>query len=185
MEPYSDNEVMLLVRNGNLEKLGLLFERYKKPLFAYFFRLGRDLHASEDLVQNVFLRMLKYRHNFTGYGEFHIWMYQVAHNVFIDHCNRNNRYKAVDDFSGYDLAEEAIGDSEIVREEQLQLLEKALLQMHAEKRELLILCKYQQLKYKEIGEILGCSENNVKIKVFRALTELKDIYMQMDKCYEK
>jgi len=46
---------------------------------------------------------------------------------------------------------------------------------------LLILCKYQQLKYKEIGEILSCSENNVKIKVFRALSELKDIYMQMDK----
>ena len=50
---------MLAVKNGEKEKLALLFERYKQPLFSYFFRYCKSRQASEDMVQNVFFRMLK------------------------------------------------------------------------------------------------------------------------------
>jgi RNA polymerase sigma-70 factor (ECF subfamily) len=52
-----------------------------------------------------------------------------------------------------------------------------------DKREILLLSKFQDKKYKEIGEILGCSEGAVKVKVFRALQELKEVYKKLEHKY--
>jgi RNA polymerase sigma factor (sigma-70 family) len=56
----------------------------------------------------------------------------------------------------------------------------AMEKLPADKREILLLSKYEEKKYKEIGEILGCSEGAVKVKVFRALQDLKVIYQQLE-----
>ena len=63
---------MLQVREGDLNKLGLLYERYKKVLFAFYYHQNRNAQVSEDLVQNVFYRVLKYRHGFRGDGVFKV-----------------------------------------------------------------------------------------------------------------
>jgi RNA polymerase sigma factor (sigma-70 family) len=80
---------MVKVREGDLDRLGLLFERYKKPLYGFFYGLNREQELSEDLVQNTFLRILKYRHLFRGEGDFRAWMFQIARNVNNDHHRRN------------------------------------------------------------------------------------------------
>ena len=87
---------MLKVKDGNLDKLGLLFERYKKPLFGFFYNMNKDAELSEDLVQNVFLRILKYRYLFRGEGDFKTWMFHIARNVMNDHY-RKNKFKNTDD----------------------------------------------------------------------------------------
>jgi RNA polymerase sigma factor (sigma-70 family) len=90
MESDSDNELMGEVRSGDLDKLGLLFERHKDALFGYFYRNTHSAEISEDLVQSVFLRILKYRARFSGDGKFTTWMYHIAHNVHTDHFKKNN-----------------------------------------------------------------------------------------------
>ena len=50
---------MLSVKEGEIQKLGLLYERYKKRLFGFFFQMNKDANLSEDLVQNVFVKILK------------------------------------------------------------------------------------------------------------------------------
>ena len=64
MSPAADNELMLKVRDGDLGKLSFLFERYHRALFNFFLRSTGSRDLSEDLVQEVFLRILKYRHTF-------------------------------------------------------------------------------------------------------------------------
>ncbi len=70
MQELTNNVLMLKVKSGDLDKLGLLYERHKKRLFGFFYKMNSDASLSEDLVQNVFVRMLKYKHTFTGEGSF-------------------------------------------------------------------------------------------------------------------
>ena len=89
MEALSDNALMVKVRDGDIGKLGLLFERYKKSLYGFFYGMNRDSDLSEDLVQNVFYRILKYKHVFRGDGDFKVWMFHIARNVNHDHFRKD------------------------------------------------------------------------------------------------
>ena len=80
---------MVKVRDGDLDRLGMLFERYKRPLYGFFYGLSRDRDLSEDLVQNTFFRILKYRHLFRGEGDFKTWMFHIARNVNNDHYRKD------------------------------------------------------------------------------------------------
>ena len=77
MDSFSDNVLMQKVQSGDLDKLGLLYQRYKKILFAYFYRQTCIAATSEDLVQNVFHRILIYRKQFRNEGKFSSWMYSI------------------------------------------------------------------------------------------------------------
>lgn len=173
---------MLKVKEGDLDKMGLLFERYKKPLYGFFYGLTKQQELSEDLVQNTFFRILKYRHLFRGDGDFRAWMFHIARNVNHDH-HRKNKIKTT---SALEHWQDRIGDyqnraTEMQQDEEHQLLAKAMDLLPDEKREVLLLSKFQEKKYSEIGVVLGCSEGAVKVKVFRALQELKTIYKHMEK----
>lgn len=184
LETFSDNTLMLKVKDGHLDKLGLLFERYKKPLFGFFYGMNKDAELSEDLVQNVFFRILKYRYLFRGEeaGNFKTWMFHIARNVNNDHYRKNKLGKP----ESVELWENKLGYTDDhalqrLRDDEMSVLSLALDKLPPEKREIILLSKYQEKKYKEIGEILGCSEGAVKVKVFRALQELKVVYQQLEK----
>jgi RNA polymerase sigma-70 factor (ECF subfamily) len=135
---------MLAVKAGQADKLGVLFERYSKALFSFFYRMTSDKETSQDLVQNVFFRMLKYKHTFTADGKFITWMYHLARNVSADHFKKSKRFS----FSrSLDLWESRIpGDSnredQLSKEQELELLQQALEQLPFEKREVLVLSRY-------------------------------------------
>src|ERR1700759_918708 len=79
---------MLKVKAGDLDRMGLLFERYNRKLYGFLFHMTYQREASEDMVQQVFYKMLKYRHTFTGSGEFVHWMYSIARNSLKDQGKR-------------------------------------------------------------------------------------------------
>jgi RNA polymerase sigma factor (sigma-70 family) len=169
------------VKDGDLDKLGLLFERYKKPLFGFFYGINRDAALSEDLVQNVFIRVLKYRTVFRGDGEFRTWVFHIARNVSHDHYRKKrvDARDSIDDWQDHLSADEN-RFTEYQKEEDMQLLSMALEKLPDDKREVLLLSKYQEKKYKEIAELLGCTETAVKVKVFRAMQDLKVLYRQIE-----
>ena len=73
-----DNTIMQAVIAGDIDRLGMLYEKYKNPLFSYFFKLTKGDHAaSEDLVQIVFQRVLKYKHRYNGTGLFVSWLFSL------------------------------------------------------------------------------------------------------------
>lgn len=175
-----DHALMLKVKEGELSHLGLLFERYHKALYSFFYRLTNgQSEQSEDLVQTVFLRMLTYRHTYTGTGKFISWMYHLARNVYADHYRKKKKQGHQDELKKAEqspLTRFTPDD----REEELQLLDKAIQYLPEDKREVLIMSKYQELPYKDIALVLGCTEGNVKVKVFRAVQELKVIYQKLE-----
>ena len=182
MEELSDNSLMEKVRNGDLDRLGLLFERYKRPLYGFLYGMNKNQELSEDLVQNTFFRILKYRHLFRGDGDFKTWMFHIARNVSHDHF-RKNKIKLKNSVEKWQekLGHNENKSTEMQQADEQQMLSIAMDKLSEEKREVLLLSKYQEKKYKEIGEILGCSEGAVKVKVFRALEELRIVYKQLER----
>jgi RNA polymerase sigma-70 factor (ECF subfamily) len=125
---------------------------------------------------------LKYRYLFRGDGDFKTWMFHIARNVNHDNF-RKNKIRQKDSIEHWQdrLGTEDNRATEFQKTEELQLLSMAMDRLADDKKEVLLLSKFEDKKYKEIGEILGCSEGAVKVKVFRALQELKTIYSQLEK----
>jgi RNA polymerase sigma-70 factor (ECF subfamily) len=178
----TDNSLMLRVKAGDLDKMGLLFERYNRPLFAFFYHMTHKADWSEDLVQNVFYRMLKYKHTFTGEGEFRSWMYYLARNVLNDAVRQNKGknhldvQEVADQLDGGMLADEALE-----KQQDKDFLHRAMESLSAEYREILILSRFQELKYDEIAKVLNINEGTVKVRVHRALGELKKKFFTNEK----
>ncbi len=180
MDTSPDNQLMLQVKAGDLDKLGVLFERYKLPLYRYFYLRTGDSAASEDLVQNVFVRIIRYRERFQPVGQFKSWMFSIAHNLGIDHQKKRALRRKLGDTLEDERIESRTAEEDLLDCERLALLEKALRRLRGDYREILILSRYQELKYHEIGEILGCSEGAVKTRIHRALKELKNLYRELE-----
>jgi len=107
-------------------------------------------------------------------------MYHIAHNVFLDHYRKNFHYQNTEEISDLGLEDENYIDEAVINDEKIRLLNLALKKLSPDQREILILSKYQELKYKEIGEILNCSEGAVKVRIFRALNELRKFYSELE-----
>ena len=97
MESLSDSEVMEKVRDGQVEKLTILFEKHHVKVFNFFLRLTGSHNLSEDLVQNVFVRMLKYRSTYEARGKFVVWMFRIARNVHVDYLRKKKPNYDLDD----------------------------------------------------------------------------------------
>jgi RNA polymerase sigma factor (sigma-70 family) len=174
---------MLLVKAGDLDKMSLLFERHNRALYGFIFHMTQRRDVSEDLVQNVFYRMLKYRNTFTTDSHFTGWMYRIARNELNDQAKKRigtEHYDQLDDHQER-LSDGQLVDEHLERKEAHQGLSKAMLKLDKGDREILILSRFQQLKHAEIGELMGITQGAVKVRVYRALQELKQIYLQTER----
>jgi RNA polymerase sigma factor (sigma-70 family) len=172
----SDEALMLDVRNGAGETLGVLFDRYQTPLFNFFLRLTGDRAGSEDLVQEAFYRILKYRQTYQPGTPFRAWLYQIARNARVD---RFRKQRPEVDLDAAPVATVLPMDT-AQEQQQNTLLRKALMQLPEEKREVLVLSRYQELKYEEIADLMDCEVNTVKVRVHRALKELGENYRRLE-----
>lgn len=169
-----------MVQDGDLSKMGLLYERHHRPLFGFFYRLTDSGSESEDLVQNVFYRLLKYRHAFKNEGKFVYWLYAVARNVSKDVYKKKDPLMHSSELE--DIQEKAREDMNaeetIVHSEQEDSLRMALGSLSEEQREAIVLSKFQGMKYHEIAVIANCTESAIKARIRRGVMEMKKI---MDK----
>ncbi|MFC1726682.1 RNA polymerase sigma factor [candidate division KSB1 bacterium] len=177
----TDKDLMFAVRNGDVEKLSMLFERYKKKLYNYFLRLTCQQQESEDMVQEVFLKMLKYKHTYSGEGLFTTWMFQIAHNTFYDNIKKNRKTRSnqpIDEIVN-NIPDEKDLNRSVNEKEDMKILKKALHKLKDTEREVLILSRFQNMKYDEIADLMNCAVGTVKSRVFHAIKNLKKIYFEL------
>jgi RNA polymerase sigma-70 factor (ECF subfamily) len=173
--PVPDEELMMLVRGGAGDMLGVLFDRYQVPLFSFYSKLTGDRAASEDLVQEVFVRILKYRRSYRPGTAFRPWIYKIARNA---HADQMRKRCAEVEFQP-EMEPHAPHNDSVSATEQEALLHRALLQLPDDKREVLLLSRYQGLPYSEVAELTGCQVGTVKVRVHRALQELREIFLRL------
>jgi RNA polymerase sigma factor (sigma-70 family) len=172
----TDSSLMQSVREDDLGGLAILFERHHKSLFNYFVHMNGNRDLSEDLVQDVFFRMLKYRKSFQPDRPFTAWMYQIARNAHVDSIGKRKFEVGLGE---REFASANTMDDNLKRKQEIGLLKAAMGRLPVEKRELLVLSRYQNLKYDEIASILGCDVGAVKVRVYRAVRALGQIYFEL------
>lgn len=176
----SDEELMELVSTNQTDRLAILFDRYHLLLFNFYKKMTGNAALSEDLTQNVFERILKHRQTYKRSYPFKGWIFRIARNLLADHYRKKNI--SID----YNRTVENIdiADDDSTENEEIKMIQQALQLLKYEFREVLILTRYQQMKYQEVAQLLGLTENGVKARVHRALKELK-IYFNQLSLYEK
>ncbi len=170
---------MQQVRDGDTSRLAVLFDRHHRQLFHFFYRLTSNQDQSEDLVQDVFFRMLKSRETYQPKTTFTAWMYQVARSAHIDNFRRRKNETQWSETQPEPVNSELRVDERIRKRQEVELLQRAMAALPEDKREVLVLSRYQNLKYHEIGEILGCEVGAVKLRVYRAVRALTQIFQEM------
>lgn len=175
----TDEALMVAVRSGDLAKLGVLFERYHLPLFDFLTRMTGDRAAAEDLVQDIFVRILKYRATFRDGGSFETWLYRIARNARADYFRQRPPLDPLDQETLDRPAPQPGPARRLEADRERARLKRALLLLRDDKRELLVLARYQDLRYEQIAEILGIDVGAVKVRVHRAVRELRAIFLQL------
>lgn len=179
MAELSDEKIMSRVKDGYLSELSQLFERYHVKLYNFFLKLTFDPAASEDLTQNLFYRIIRYRHTFDGTtGTFKSWIYQMARNIHIDFCRQQRKYTHRFSTNGEELPDRFSPEEGDYQEDDFKRLDQALSQLPPEQREVLVLSRYQGLKYGEISKLRNSSVAAIKVQVHRAIRQLRSLYFK-------
>ena len=176
----TDSALMERVRSGDLEQLSGLFERHHRRLYQFFLRLARDGSVAEDLVQEVFVRVLKYRHTWRDEAEFVPWMFALARNAAVDHFRSRTRDGKRDAAGAPDAVLQPPRAVERLEElERASQLRAALDLLAPDKREVLLLARFGEMKHERIAAMLGISPGAVRVRLHRALKELREAYRRV------
>jgi RNA polymerase sigma-70 factor (ECF subfamily) len=168
---------MAAVRDGEVGRLGELFERHGRLFYGYFVRLTGDPEASNDLLQEMFLRILKYRQTYRGMSAFKTWAFRIARNLASDHHRRPHRELPLE-AAPERHAPGVLPLAAIEKTQEIRMLHAAFAALPADRRELLALTHFERLPYTDVAEILSCSMSALKTRVHRAVKDLRAIYLE-------
>lgn len=159
-------------KKGDSQAFNELIERYSNRCYAYFYRLTGRADLSDELLSDLFLRLIRKIGSFKS-GSFEKWLFTVASNIFRDYLRRNYRQKRL-------ITEKA----ELLQREQsdtkaepeiFDKLHIALGKLDVETRELLILRYFSQLSFKELADMRSEPVGTTLSKVHRGTKKLRSI----------
>jgi RNA polymerase sigma-70 factor (ECF subfamily) len=184
-----DELLMECVKQGDEEAFRLLMERHEARVFAFFFRRSEDAGLSEDLTLEVWHKIYQARQNYRPQAKFTTYLYRVVKNHWIDHirvhANRPRRTLSLDQAPGGTGSDEgtrlgdllqAAAEAPETRQVSLELAAKireGLERLNAGEMTVFQLAVYDELKYADIGEILGIPVGTVKSRMHTAMHKLR------------
>ena len=185
----SDEELMLAYGAGDEEALVILFQRYKLKIFNYFLRHLDDRAAAEDLLQSTFLKIHRARKSYRPTAAFSTWVFTIATNLQRDYklsARRHPHVVELEEFrvkaargGGFSepvvLSDERTPEVGYGKNQIAEQIRRAVQSLPAEQKEVILLAKYQGLKYQEIAEILNITVSAAKVRAHRAMRALEKI----------
>jgi RNA polymerase sigma-70 factor (ECF subfamily) len=192
MSPLTDEQLVESLQEGDPQALNELYERYAKRLYAFCrYTLGfADTQEAEDLVHDVFMRLVKAANTFNPeLATFRTWLFRIARNLCIDKARRKSRFsfltfdfKVDQDGGGEQLALERIlaspedgMDDQIQEAELLQEIRDCIQQIQdGEEKQAILLYYFGSRVYREIAEVLGSSLSTAKNRVAAAQQSVKN-----------
>lgn len=169
-----DDLAMRRVAAGDLDALACLFERHKTRLFGFLYRLTGDRSTAEDLVSETFLRIYDARRSFRAGSVFVPWMLTIARRLAVGEMRKRRiRLLACGRLQREQGARPSAAEWDPERDDVSRQVREALLGLAEDQRTALVLKEYMELSYREVGEVLGCSEEAARARAYRARAALR------------
>ena len=181
----SDAEIMLQVKAGDDSAFEYLVQKYRRPMMNFMFRMAHSSAAAEDLAQEVFLRVYRSRESYEASAKFTTWLYRIATNLAVNHA-RDTRHERPENTVSLDEPDEESGrtldlpdrgpsaEETMVQRERVAAIRRRVQALPERQRIAVVMHKYQQMEYRQIGDVLQLSESATKSLLFRAYETLRE-----------
>jgi RNA polymerase sigma-70 factor, ECF subfamily len=183
----SDENLMLRYQKGDVRAFEVLLTRHQKPVFNFVFRFVGDKAHAEDLLQEVFLRVIKGADAYQRQAKLTTWLYTIARNLCVDASRRgkHRRAQSLDapmnssDTEGATLLDVVADnapatDRKVLDKELHGKLQAAIARLSEEQREVFLMREFLDMPFKQIADVVGCPENTVKSRMRYALEKLRE-----------
>ena len=154
------------------------YDQYKQKVYNFFFyRLERDSALVDDLTSDTFMKAYEKFDSYDDTYTFSTWIYTIARNTLTDYFRRNKQVQSLETMQeeGHDIADEGSVDfeSQLSAEMSVDQVKEILDDLPAQQRECIILKYLEQMETKDIAEVVGQSEANVRQLVSRGMKRLR------------
>jgi len=184
-EGLSDLEVMLRVKAGDDAAFDYLVSKFRRPLVGFMYRMSGNQAVAEELAQEVFLRVYRSRQGYRADAKFTTWLYRIAMNLAVNHARDTRRERAGqvvsleepddDGNARIDVADNRVtAEQGMLQQERVRAIRRHIQALPERQRMAVLMHKYQELDYREIGEVLSLSESATKSLLFRAYGTLRE-----------
>jgi RNA polymerase sigma-70 factor (ECF subfamily) len=171
--PAEEDGLIRAAQECDREAFAALVERYWQRLYRWLCHLTRNQHAAEDLTQETFLKAFSRLQRFRAGTNFAAWLFRIAYNNFANHCRLMHRSAGPlrEDYpvraqSPYEEAE---------TRETMRSLSEAMSRLPTDVRAPLLLRVEEELSFREIGEVMGLTEETARWRVFKARQQLLSV----------
>lgn len=185
MDPIDpDVELMVAVQHDNSAAFEQLLDKYHRPIVNFIYKFVNNVTEAEDLAQEVFLRIYRARYRYQPKARFAAWAYRIATNLSLKEAERKRRrgfwsrnHKGREDTSGNEeVFSDPLPDAEgrLISTELGHVIRSAIRSLPRNERVAVVLRRYEELSYKEIAEIMSCTEAAVKTYIHRGKLHIRD-----------
>ncbi|HUA87406.1 MAG TPA: RNA polymerase sigma factor [Bryobacteraceae bacterium] len=176
-----DAELMLRVREGDETSFALLLERHRVPVVHFLYRMVQNRPVSEELAQEVFLRVYRSRATYEPTAKFTTWLFRIATHLALNWIRDGKKEKGQESLNQelLDGVERQVADRQPTIEQEmlyavrLAEVRRAIETLPEKQRAAVMMHKYEELDYAQIAKALRCSESAVKSLLFRAYETLR------------
>lgn len=181
----TDAEIMLRVSAGDDAGFDFLIAKYRRAIVHFMFRMVHNQAVAEELAQEVFLRVYRSRATYRAEARFSTWLYRIATNLGVNHARDTKHERAASNVyldqpdaetgATPDVADTTpLIEATLVRDERMAAIRAQVMALPERQRNAVLMHKYQDMDYKQIGEVLKLSESATKSLLFRAYQTLRE-----------
>ena len=156
-----------------MQNMDEIYEECFETVYKYFFCLTHNSDISEELTQETFYRAVKKIDTYNGKCKISVWLCQIAKHLWYNQCRKNKRI--VDTDETFDIEDPQNLEEQFIAGEEKVLLYKKMQNLDEKTREVMYLRITGELSFKEIGEILGKTENWARVTFYRGKSKLKEV----------
>jgi RNA polymerase sigma factor (sigma-70 family) len=183
MHAVSDEQLIEWVANGDSSCLGTLFERHNRAVYRYCRQIAKDGSLAEDIVQEVFILVLRKAKSFRGEGTFKAWLFNVARNASLDHLRKIKRrgyMLPIEDSTTEHLIDHRSAEQATMGNESINHVTRALARLPVAAQDVIWLGKFEFSSFKELAQALGCKPATARVRMHRAMAQLNAEYASIN-----